>query len=129
MSLEDFHIIDNEPIDYSIIKRDFLKVSHQQGALLNDPDQNVEFIFGENNNYHQVGNSHFGFDITVRKADGNIFNFTNDPATNEVIGLVTNAFAYCFQEGTMSTTGGMELEQVKFLGQVSTIMGALTSKD
>ena len=38
MSLEDFQLIDNEPIDNSIIKRDYLKIYHQQGALLNDPD-------------------------------------------------------------------------------------------
>ena len=57
MSLEDFQLIDNEPIDNSIIKRDFIKVYHQQGAQLIDPDQNIEFIFGENNNYHQIGNS------------------------------------------------------------------------
>ena len=64
MSLEDFQSIDNES---SIIKRDFIKVYHQQGAQLNDPDQNIEFIFGENNKYHQIGNSYFEFDITVRK--------------------------------------------------------------
>ena len=46
MSSEAFHSIDNEPIDNSIIKRDYLKTYHQQGALLNDPDQNLEFIFG-----------------------------------------------------------------------------------
>ena len=91
----------------------YLKVYHQQGTLLNDPDQN-EFIF-EINNYHQVGFSYLGFDIRVRKANGNNFNITNDPATNEVIRLVNNAFAYCFKEGTISTTGGMEIEQVKFL--------------
>ena len=54
MSLEDFQLIDNEPIDNSIIKRDFTKIYHQQGAQLNQSDQNVEFIFGENNNYHQI---------------------------------------------------------------------------
>ena len=107
MSLENFQLIDNEPIDNSITKRYFSKVYHQQGFLLNDPDQNVEFIFGENNKYHQVGNSLLGFDITVRKADCNNFNFTNDCATNEVITLVNSAFAYCFKKGTMSTTGGM----------------------
>ena len=128
MSLEDFQFIDNEPIDNYTNKRECLKVYHHQSALLNDHDQNVEFIFGENNKYHQVGNSHLGFDITVRKADGNNFNFTNDPATNEMIRLVNNAFAYCFKERTMSTTGGIEIEQVKLLGQVSTIMTALTSK-
>ena len=129
MSLEDFQLLDNEPTDDSIIKRNYSKIYHQQVALLNDPDQNVELIFGESSNYHQVGNSHLGFNITVPKAKGKNFNFTNDPATNEVIGLVNNAFAYCFKEGTISTTGGMKIEQVKFLGQVSTIMRALTSKD
>ena len=129
MSLEDFHLIDNEPFDNSVIKREYLKIYHQKGALLSDPDQNVEFIFGENNNYHQVGNSLLGFDITVREADGNNFNFTDDPATNEVKRLVNNAFAYCFKKSTLATTGGMEIERVIFLGQVSTIMRALTSKD
>ena len=64
MSLEDFQLIDNEPIDISIKKRDFIKVYHQQGAQLNDPDQNIEFIFGKNNKYHQIGNSYLQFDIT-----------------------------------------------------------------
>ena len=50
MSLEDFQSLDNQPLDNSIKKRDFLKVYHQKGAQLNQSDQNVEFIFGENNN-------------------------------------------------------------------------------
>ena len=129
MSLEDFQLIDNEPIDNSIIKRDFIKVYHQQGAQLNDPDQNIEFVFGENNNYHQVGNSYLQFDIAVRKADNADFDVTNDVATNEVMRLVNNAFAHCFKEGVIQTTGGMEIENIKFIGQVSTIMRALTSKD
>ena len=58
MSLEDFQLLDNEPFDNSIIKRDFLKVYHEEGAQLIDPDQNIKFIFGENNNYHQVGNAY-----------------------------------------------------------------------
>ena len=70
MSLEDFQILDNEPFDNSIKERDFLKVCHQQGAQLNQSDQNVEFIFGENNNYHQIGNGFLEFDTTVRKNDG-----------------------------------------------------------
>ena len=129
MSLKGFQLIDNESLDNSIKKRDYSKLYHQQGALLNDPDQSVKFIFGENDNYHQVGNSHRGSDMTTRKANSNNFNFTNIPATNEVIRLMNNAFAYCFKEGTISTTGGVEIEQVKFLGQVSSIMRALTSKD
>ena len=79
--------------------------------------------------YHQVGYSQLAFDIAARKANGNNFNFTKVPATTDLIRLVNNAFAHCFKEETTSTTGGMEIEQVKFLGQVSTIMRALTSKD
>ena len=52
MSLEDFRLTDNEPFDKSIVKRDSLEIYHQQGANLNDPDQNVEFNFGVNNNHH-----------------------------------------------------------------------------
>ena len=70
-----------------------MKIYHQQGANLNDPDQNVEFIFGENNNYHQIGNSYLEFDITVRNTAGNFI----DDGSN--IRLINNAFAYCFKEG------------------------------
>ena len=122
MSLQDFELIDNDPIDNSIVKRDYTKVYHQQGANLNDSNQNVEFIFGENNNYHQIGNAYLEFDITVRNdAD----NFTND----SVIRLVNNAFAFCFKEASITTTGGMDIEVNKYVGQVSTIMRMITSKD
>ena len=67
MSWEDFQILDNEPFDNSIIKRDFSKVYHEQGAQLSQSDQSIEFILGENNNYHRIGNSYLEFDITVRK--------------------------------------------------------------
>ena len=127
MSLEDFQLIDNEPIDNSIIKRNYTKVYHQQGANLNDSNQNVEFIFGENNNYHQIGNGYLEFDITIRKVvaapnDPNFFN-------TDHIRLINNAFAYCFTQATLSTTGGMDLEDIKNVGPVSTIMRLLTSRD
>ena len=57
MSLEDFQLLDNEPLDNSIIKRDFTKKYHRQGDQLNQSDQNIEYIFGENNSYHQIGNA------------------------------------------------------------------------
>ena len=57
MSLEDFQLLDNESIDNSISKRDFTKIYHRQGDQLNQSDQYIEFIFGENNNYHQIGNA------------------------------------------------------------------------
>ena len=71
MSLENFQVIDKEPFDISTIKRDYSKVYHQQGANLNDSDQNVAFIFRENENYHQTGNACLEFDITVRNPAAN----------------------------------------------------------
>ena len=122
MSLEDFQLIDNEPIDNSTVKKEYTKVYHNQGANLNDSNQNFEFIFGENNNYHQIGNAYLDFDITVRNTAGD---FTNASA----IRLVNNAFAYCFKEASINTTGGMDIEVNKYVGPVSTIMRVLTYKD
>ena len=67
MSLEDFQSIDNETIDISVIKRDFIKTYRQQGALLNDLDQNIIFVFGENNDYSQISNAYLQYDKTVKK--------------------------------------------------------------
>ena len=60
MRLEDFQLLDSEPFENSIIKRDFTKIYHRQGDQLNQSDQNIEFIFGENNICHQIGNGFFG---------------------------------------------------------------------
>ena len=89
MSLEDFQLLDNESIDNSVNKRDFTKIHHRQGDQLNQSDENIEFIFGENNNYHQIGNAYLEFNITVRKNDTT--NFHND----DPIRLVNNRFAFC----------------------------------
>ena len=92
MSLEDFQLLDNEPCDNSIIKRDFTKIYHRQGDQLNQSDQNIEFIFGENNNYHQIGNAYLEFNITVRKNDDTSFHY-DDP-----VRLVNNGYALCFKK-------------------------------
>ena len=123
MSLEDFQLLDNDPLDNSIIKRDFTKIYHRQGDQLNQSDQNIEFIFGENNNYHQIGNAYLEFNITVRKNDST--NFHND----DPVRLVNNGFAYCFKEARLTTSIGVNIEINKFCGQVSTIMRAISNKD
>ena len=123
MSLEDFQLLDNEPLDNSIIKRDFTKIYHRQGDQLNQSDQNIEFIFGENNIYHQIGNAYSEFNITVPKNDTT--NFRND----DPIRLVNNGFAYCFKEARLTTAIGGDIEINKFCGQVSTIMRAISNKD
>ena len=123
MSSEDFQLLDNEPFDNSITKRD-LKIYHQQGAQLNNADQNIEFIFGENNNYHQIGKAYLEFDITVS-------NPTVNPAVfdhNSPIRLTNNGFAYVFQEARLSTSTA-DLEHNKYIGQISTIMRVVSSRD
>ena len=123
MSVEDFQLLDNEPIDNSIIKRDFTKIYHRQGDQLNQSDQNIEFIFGENNNYHQIGNAYLEFNITVRKNDDT--NFHNE----DHVRLVNNGFAFCFKEARLSTSVGADIEINKFCGQVSTFMRVVSNKD
>ena len=126
MSLEDFQLIDNETIDNSIITRDFMKLYHQQAADLSDSDQNIEFIFGGNNNYHQIGNAYLQYQITIEK---DVAVAANKVLVNgDAIRLVINASAYCFIEAPLKTTGGSDIEHNKYVGQVSTIMRALTSK-
>ena len=123
MSLEDFQLLDNEPIDNSIVKRDFAKIYHRQGDQLNQSDQNIEFIFGEINNYHQIGNAYLEFNITVRKNDDTNFHY-DDP-----VRLVNNGFASCFKEARLSTTIVGDIEINKLCGQVSTIMRVIINKD
>ena len=126
MSLEDFQLKDNDTIDNSISKRGFLKNYHQQAANSNDSDQNIEFIFGENN-CHQIGNANLQYEITVEKDVANVADRVL--VDGDVIRLVNKAFAYSFKEARLSTTEGSHKEHNKYCGQVSTIMRALTSKD
>ena len=123
MSLEDFQLVDNEPLEISIIKRDFIKKNQRQGDQLKQSDQNIEFIFGENNNYHQIGNAYLEFNITVRKNDDTNFHHENP------VRLVNNGYAFCFKEARLGTTVGSDIEHNNFCGQVSTIMRSISDKD
>ena len=123
MSLEDFQLLDNEPLDISIIRRDFRKINHRRGDQLNQSDQNNEFIFGEKNKYHQIGIAYLKFNITVRENDTTNFHY-DDP-----IRLVNNPFAFCFKEASLRTTIGGDIEINNFCGPVSTIMRVISIKD
>ena len=123
MSLAGFPILGYEPFDNSIIKRDFLKVYHQQGAQLNQSEQIIQFKFGENNNNYQIGNDYLEFDLTVRKNDTTNFHY-DDPKR-----LPNNAFAFCFKEARLSTTIGSDIKHNKLCGQVSTIMKVISNKN
>ena len=85
-------------------------------------DQNVEFAFGEINNYFQIGNGYLEFDTTVRKNDTTNLHY-DDP-----IRLVNNAFSFCLKEGRLSTTLGSDIETNKFYGQVTTVMRVISNK-
>ena len=122
MSLDDFQLLDKEPLDESIIKGEFLEIYHQQRAQLNDQLQKVESISGENNNHHQVANSNLEFNISVRHPTAGFNN-------NAEIRFVNFGVAFCFDQVTISTSGGMEIQHGNFLGQVSTIMRSSTIND
>ena len=126
MSREDFQLLDNEATVNSIMKRDILKIYHHQAANINDSDQNIQFIFGENNNYHIIGNAYLRYEMTLEKdvfaanrvvVDGNSFRLVNTDSAN------------CFKEATLSAPGGSSKKYNNYCGQFSTIMRALTSKD
>ena len=105
------------------MKQDFIKIYHGQGDELNQSDQSIEFIFGENNNHHRIGNAHLEFNITVRKNGGTNFQY-DDP-----IRLVIIGFAFCFQEASLSTIIGNDFENNNIWGQVSTILKVFSNKD
>ena len=73
MSLEDFQVLVNEPLDNSIFERGFTKKYHREADQINQSDQNNEFIFRENTNYHQIGNAYLEFNITLQKRILQIF--------------------------------------------------------
>ena len=123
MSLQDFKLLDNEPLDNIIIKTEFTKINHRQVDQLNQSDQNIKFLFGENNNFHQIGNAYLEFIFTVRKNDDTNFHY-EDP-----VRVVKNGYAFCFKEASLSTTIGSDIEINKFCGQVSTITRAISNKD
>ena len=91
MSLQDFHLLDNEIIDNSIIKRDFLKNCHHQAASLKESNQNIVFIWGEKINHHLNGNYYLEYELKVEKDVAVAANII--PVDVDAIRLVNNAFA------------------------------------
>ena len=96
MSLEYSHLKDDTKIDSSINQKTSINKYHQQGAQLINPDQNIEFIFGGNNNHHQFSKANPQYDITVRK-------IVAIPGNPNVLGknvskLVNIAFAFTLED-------------------------------
>ena len=131
MSAEDFQLIDDSKIDDSIIKRDFIKIYHQSGANVDAENSQIKFYFGENHNFIQVGNGYLEFDIRIRTAAGRNFSIdaNPDPPGVDIIRLVNNAFAYTIHDARISSSAGVEIEQNKYVGPISTIMRLVTQKE
>ena len=127
MSANYFQLIDDEKIDDSNIKRDFIKIYHQSGANVDAENSQFKFYFGENHKFIQVGNGYLEFDIRIRRDDGNPFTIV--APGNDIIRLVNNAFAYTIHDARISTSAGVEIEQNKYVGPISTIMRLVTEKD
>ena len=88
-----------------------MKTYHEQAANLNDSYQNSEFIFGENYNYHQVGNAYLQYEMTI---DEDVAVAASGvPVDGDVNRLVINASAYCFKEARLPTTGGSDIEHIE----------------
>ena len=104
---------------------------------MNVSDQNIDFIFVEDNVCHQFGNAYLQNEKkTARKValppakDGDPPNpLDPDFIDWDEIRLMNNAFAYTFKQARLATTGGAHIEENIFVGNMSTIMRALTSKD
>ena len=108
------------------LQRKIFENYHQQTANLIDSDQNNEYIFGKNNNYHRIGNACLQFELTKEKyvavAAQRVL------VDGDAIRIFNNAFAYCFKASRLCTTGCSDIEHNKYVCQVSTIARALTSK-
>ena len=59
MSAEDFQLIVETVFDNSITKRDFRKLCHQPGVILNESGKKFDVIFGDVANYNQSGKNIF----------------------------------------------------------------------
>ena len=105
----------------------FYEICHRQAAILNDSNQNIEFIFWEHNNYHQIGKGYLQYEMTIAKDVAVAANRVR--VNGDAIGLVNTALECCFKECKLATTGIGDIKHNKYKGQVSTIVRALTSKD
>ena len=54
MSAVDFHLVDDEKTDDSIIKPDFIKIYHHSGADVNNEKSLINFYFGENHSLFKL---------------------------------------------------------------------------
>ena len=103
-----------------------MNLYHQDAANLNETDQTIEFSTGAKNKY-QFGKAYLQNESTIEKhlavAASRVL------VDGDADRVVNTAFAYCFKEAWLSTTGSSDKKHVKNVGQISTILRVLTTKD
>ena len=80
-------------------------------------------LFRAKSFFFQVGNRYLEFDNKNWKADNNKF------ADGDVLRLVNSAFAYTLNDARIYSSSGVEIEQNKIVGPISTFMRLDTQKD
>ena len=120
---EIYAIDDKYFLDNSTVKRNIKTIKHRAGAQLNERDQLVEFAFGENNTYIQIGEAYLKINLTLRKDDNTNYGEEDD------VRLVNNALAYLYSEARLKTSSGKDLEICKHMGRTTTMYKMLRSQD
>ena len=110
MSAVYFQPVDDEKLDDSRTKRDFIKHYYQYGGDVSNKKSNIKFYFGENRIFIQVGNGYLEFDIKIRKADNTNF------AYGDVIRLAKNSFAYTIHDARIHHHQESKLNKIKSSG-------------
>ena len=72
--------------------------------------------------FFKAGDGYLEFDIRIRLVIDNNF------VDGKVIRLVNNAFAYTIQDARISSSAGVEIEQNKYVGPISTIIRLVTQQ-
>ena len=104
-----------------------MKVYHQIARNLNDSDQNIEFLFGENYNFHQIENAHLKNGMKKGKDVANAADIVLKDGVVVILGKFS--FAYCLRKCRLLTTRGSDIQHNKDSDPVSTFMRARTIRD
>ena len=119
-------MIDNEKIDNSNNKRDFMKLYRQHSAQTQDENQVINFFHVKFSiiNKWIIVNLNLRWD---RKAENFSFSVAVE-YTNEVIRLVNNSSPFTIHDARISSSSGTERDKNKCFGPTSTIITLLTQR-
>ena len=122
-SVEAFQLLDGSSFEKLNFKRDCAKICNQQGAKLNNRDQNNEFIFRENKQLSSdkqfICSIWYNYKKTSCLSAANVGDLPNPLDTDFNIAItfrvVSNVFAYTTKHTRLATTGAADKEESKYL--------------